>query len=45
MDRLSIEEMIENNKRIILENNLKSWQDIHNYTLKTRLANKDKESK
>ena len=36
--RLTSQEIIEQNKRIIAENNLKSWQDIHDYTLKTRLA-------
>ncbi len=41
MIRLSAQQIIENNKKIIEENNLKSWQDIHNFTLKTRLANKE----
>jgi len=39
--RLSAQQIIENNKKIIEENNLKSWEDIHNFTLKTRLANKE----
>lgn len=38
--RLTPQEIIENNKRIIAENNLKSWKEIHEYTLKTRLENK-----
>ena len=41
MKRLTPAEIIENNKKIIAENNLKSWKDIHAYTLKTRLANKE----
>jgi hypothetical protein len=40
MKRLTAQEIIENNKRIIKENNLKNWQEIHNYTLTTRLENK-----
>jgi hypothetical protein len=38
--RLTAQEIIENNKKIIEENNLKSWQEIHDYTLATRLENK-----
>lgn len=40
--RLSPAQIIENNLRIIADNDLKSWQDIHDYTIKTRLENKDK---
>jgi len=38
--RLTPSEIIENNKRIIKENNLKNLNDIVNYTLKIRLENK-----
>jgi hypothetical protein len=38
--RLTPSEIIENNKRIIAENNLKNLNDINAYTLKTRLENK-----
>ena len=38
--RLTPSEIIENNRKIIAENNLKSWQDIHNFTIKQRLENK-----
>ena len=41
MPRLTAQEIIENNKRIIQENNLKNWQEIHDFTLKTRLENKE----
>lgn len=41
MIRLSAQQIIENNQKIITENNLKSWEDIHNFTLKTRLASKE----
>ena len=37
---LTAQEIIENNKKIIAENNLKNLQDIVNYTLKIRLENK-----
>lgn len=40
--KLTPQQIIENNKKIIEENNLKSWQEIHDYTLKIRL---EKESK
>ena len=40
MPRLTAQEIIENNKKIIAENNLKNWQEIHDYTLVTRLENK-----
>ena len=33
-------EIIENNKKIIEENNLKTWEEIHAFTLKTRLESK-----
>jgi len=39
--RLTPQEIIESNRKIIEDNNLKSWQDIHNFTLNTRLANKE----
>lgn len=38
--RLTAQEIIENNKRIIAENNLKSWKEIHAYTITARLENK-----
>jgi|SanBayMetagenome_1026888.scaffolds.fasta_scaffold20152_2 hypothetical protein len=41
MIRLTVEQVIENNKRIIEENNLKTWDEIHAFTLKTRLENKE----
>lgn len=41
MIRLSAQQIIENNQKIIAENNLKSWEDIHNFTLKTRLESKE----
>ncbi len=37
---LTAQEIVENNKQVIAENNLKSWQEIHNFTLKQRLENK-----
>ena len=40
MPRLTPAEIIENNKRIIKENNLTNLNDIINYTLKIRLENK-----
>lgn len=40
MIRLTAQEIIENNKRIIAENNLKNWKEIHDYTLAARLENK-----
>ena len=39
--RLTPAQIIENNKRIIKENNLKTWEEIHAFTLKTRLENKE----
>jgi hypothetical protein len=39
--RLTPAQIIENNKRIIEENNLKTWEEIHAFTLKTRLENKE----
>ncbi len=39
--RLTVEQVIENNKRIVKDNNLKNWQEIHAFTLKTRLENKE----
>jgi hypothetical protein len=39
--RLTAQEIIENNKRIIAENKLSTWQEIHDYTLKIRLENKE----
>jgi hypothetical protein len=38
--KLTPAEIIENNKKIIAENNLKSWQEIHSFTLNARLENK-----
>jgi hypothetical protein len=38
--RPTAQEIVENNKKIIQDNNLKSWQEIHNHTIKTRLENK-----
>jgi hypothetical protein len=38
--RLTIEEIIENNKRIYKENNIKNLDDLNAYTLKIRLENK-----
>jgi hypothetical protein len=40
MKRLTAQEIIENNKRIIKENNLKNWQEVHDYTLTARLEKK-----
>ena len=37
--RLTIEEIIENNKRIYEENNIKNLDDLNAYTLKIRLEN------
>ena len=39
--RITAQEIIENNKRIIAENKLSTWQEIHDYTLKIRLENKE----
>ena len=41
MSRLTPSEIIENNKKIIEENKLTTWNEIHAFTLKTRLENKD----
>jgi hypothetical protein len=41
MDRLTLQEIIENNKRIYKENNIKNLDDLNAYTLKTRLENKE----
>jgi len=38
--KLTIEEIIENNKRIYKENNIKNLDDLNAYTLKIRLENK-----
>jgi hypothetical protein len=38
--KLTPSEIIENNKKIIAENNLKNLNDINAYTLKIRLENK-----
>ena len=38
--RKTAQEIIESNKKIISENNLKSWNDIHAFVLTQRLANK-----
>ena len=37
---LTAQEIVENNKKIIAENDLKSWEEIHAFTLKQRLENK-----
>jgi hypothetical protein len=37
---LTANEIVENNKKIIAENNLKSWQEIHTHTISARLENK-----
>lgn len=37
MKRLTAQEIVENNKKIIAENNLKNLNDILAYTLKVRL--------
>jgi hypothetical protein len=39
-NRLTPNEVIENNKRIIKENNLKNLNDINAYILKIRLENR-----
>lgn len=39
--RLTPSEIIENNKRIIAENKLSTWAEVHAYTLKVRLENKE----
>ena len=38
--RPTVEEIIENNRKMIAENGLKSWEDIHAHTIKTRLESK-----
>ena len=38
--RRTPQEIIEQNKKIIEENNLKSWSEIHAFVLKQRLENK-----
>jgi hypothetical protein len=38
--RLTVQEIIENNRKIIAENGLKSWEDVHTYTITARLENK-----
>jgi hypothetical protein len=42
MNRLTPQEIVENNKRIIAENNLKNLNDILAYTLKIRLEQETK---
>ena len=39
-NRKTAQEIIESNNKIIAENNLKSWDDIHAFVLAQRLANK-----
>ena len=39
MDRLTLQEIIENNKRIYNENNIKNLDDLNAYTINTRLEN------
>jgi hypothetical protein len=41
MNRLTLQEIIENNKRIYKENNIKNLDDLNAYTLRTRLENKE----
>jgi hypothetical protein len=41
MTRLTPQEIIENNKRFIEENNLKNWQEIHAKVIELRLLNKN----
>jgi len=42
MDKhLTPSEIVENNKRIIAENKISNWKEIHAYTLKIRLKNKE----
>ena len=41
MKRLTPEQIIENNKKIIAENNLKNLNEVVAYTLKARLSNKE----
>lgn len=40
MKRLTAQEIIEDNKRIYAENNIKNLDDLNAYTLKTRLESK-----
>jgi hypothetical protein len=37
MNRLTPQEIVENNKRIYAENNIKNLDDLNEYTLKIRL--------
>jgi hypothetical protein len=39
--RLTPQQIIENNRKIVADNNLRSWKEIHAYTLKIRLENKE----
>lgn len=41
MIRLTAEQIIDSNKKIIAENNLKTWDEIHVFVLQTRLENKE----
>ena len=40
-ERLTPSEIVENNKKIIKENNIKNLNDLLAYTLKSRLATKE----
>lgn len=40
--RLTAQEIIEDNKKIYAENNIKNLDDLNAYTLRTRLENKGK---
>jgi hypothetical protein len=40
MPRMTAQEIIEENKRIYAENNIKNLDDLNAYTLKVRLENK-----
>lgn len=42
MRRLTAQEIIEENKRIYAENNIKNLGDLNAFTLKERLENRDR---
>jgi hypothetical protein len=42
MPKLTVQEIIEQNKKIFAENNIKNLDDLNAYTLKIRLENKEK---
>ena len=41
MPKLTVSEIIEQNKKIFAENNIKNLDDLNAYTLKIRLENKE----